>query len=353
MSMARTRGSGRIYRQKHSSNWWLQWYAGGVRHQESSGTAEYNEAEKALQRKIAESVVFGAPAPASLTVANLVEAKLKNEVDEGFKDLKSSRQRWENHLKAELGNTRVRDLTAKRMREYRQKRQKEGAPPSTVNRELSVVRAAYKLAWKDDVIRLNDIPHFPMVSEKNRRRKGFLSPEQYQAVFDACMRVGLWLAAAMQTAHDFGWRRGEVFPMQVSQVDLGSNTMYLPDSKNGEGRLMVMTDKVRELVAQCVKGKKPTDYVFTRDGNRPVKSLYKSWREAMREAQVPTLHFQDLRRTATRNLVRAGVPKSVAQQVTGHLDPKVFDRYDISDLADLQDAKKKLDKSAIPAAIQN
>jgi len=207
--MSRTRGSGRIYRQKHSANWWLQWYVGGVRHQESSGTADYNEAEKALQMKIAESIVFGAPAPASLTVADLVEAKVKNEVEEGFKDTKSNKQRWELHLKAELGDIRVRDLTARRMREYRQKRQKEGAPPSTINRELSVVRAAYRLAWKDDVIRLNDIPHFPMVSEKGRARKGFLSPAQYQAVFNACMKVGLWLAGAFQTAHDCGWRRSE------------------------------------------------------------------------------------------------------------------------------------------------
>jgi integrase len=58
------------------------------------------------------------------------------------------------------------------------------------------------------------------------------------------------------------------------------------------------------------------------------------------------LHFHDLRRTATRNLVRAGVPKSVAQQVTGHLDPKVFDRYNITDLVDLEGAAEALDRKS-------
>jgi len=48
------------------------------------------------------------------------------------------------------------------MREYRARRRAEGAPDSTINRELSVVRAAYRLAWKDDLITLADIPHFPI-----------------------------------------------------------------------------------------------------------------------------------------------------------------------------------------------
>lgn len=133
--------------------------------------------------------------------------------------------------------------------------------------------------------------------------------------------------------------------MLVSQLDFsGKGSIHLPDSKNGEGRLMPMTDKVREMLAQCIAGKAPTDFVFTRDGGRPVKSHYKAWRRAV--AEVGDLHFHDLRRTATRNLVRAGVPKSVAQQVTGHLDPKVFDRYNITDLVDLEGAAEALDRKS-------
>jgi hypothetical protein len=68
------------------------------------------------------------------------------------------------------------------------------------------------------------------------------------------------------------------------------------------------------------------------------------------KANCPGRIPHDLRRTAVRNLVRAGVPERVAMQMTGHKTRSVFERYNIVSEYDLVEAPKKLN-TVQPAAL--
>jgi hypothetical protein len=82
--------------------------------------------------------------------------------------------------------------------------------------------------------------------------------------------------------------------------------------------------------------------VFHRDGS-PIRTFQKPWRAACVAAGCPGRIPNDLRRTAVRNLVRAGVPETVAMKLTGHKTRSVFMRYDITSANDLRAAARLLD----------
>jgi integrase len=68
----------------------------------------------------------------------------------------------------------------------------------------------------------------------------------------------------------------------------------------------------------------------------------KAWTTACKEAGCPGTLRHDFRRTAARNLERAGVPRSVAMKTTGHRTEAVYRHYTITSDADMRDAAARL-----------
>lgn len=79
---------------------------------------------------------------------------------------------------------------------------------------------------------------------------------------------------------------------------------------------------------------KSSDWVFHVEG-RPIGGtlFQRTWKAACETAGVEKL-FHDIRRTVVRNLIRRGVPQTVAMEIISHKTLSVFQRYDIVDRRD-------------------
>jgi integrase len=158
-------------------------------------------------------------------------------------------------------------------------------------------------------------------------------------------------------AYTFGWRsRSEVLPLQKRHLDLKAGTLRLDPgtTKNGEGRVVYLTPELRSLLAQQLErvdrlGREmgqiiPWLFPHLSGAHKGKRQSYfrKTWQAACKKAGVPGRIPHDFRRTAVRNMERAGVPRSVAMKLTGHKTESIYRRYAIVSDADLQEASLKL-----------
>ena len=184
---------------------------------------------------------------------------------------------------------------------------------------------------------------------ESKPRQGFIEQKQYDTLTANC--ADLFMRAMLCLAYSFGFRKSELLTLRVSDVNLLAGTVQLRDSKNGEARKVSLTADAKNLLAACIAGKNPEDAVFTR-GKKAVGDFRGTWEKITLAAGCPGLLFHDLRRSAVRNMVRAGIPEVVCMKVSGHKTRNIFDRYNITSEKDLADAAQKIEISYRQAKIE-
>jgi integrase len=339
------RGGGSLY--QRGGVWWIKYYRAGRPIRESSGS-ELERAARTLLNKRLGSVAKGEP---------IVRGADKVRVDELLVDLiteyevnkRRSLKRVkisETHLLKFFGGLRAHTLDTAQVSKYIVHRQAEQTSDATINRELAALKRAYTLGYQSEKILRR--PHIPLIREDNTRQ-GFFERPQFEALrrhLPECLRP------LVTFAYITGWRLSEVLRLMWAQVDFHAATVRLEPgtTKNRLGRMFPFTPELRALLeAQRASTEKTgkqqgriIPLVFHRAG-KPIKTFYGSWRTACDAAGVPGRLFHDFRRTAVRNLERAGVPRSVAMLMTGHKTEAVYRRYAIVSEADLHRAAKQLD----------
>lgn len=253
--------------------------------------------------------------------------------------------RWKLHLAPVFGFMLAANVSTDLVNRYIDVRQQEGASNASINRELAVLKRAFYLGMECTPPKVQNVPHFEMLKENNTR-KGFLDADDYESLSRECGKFGLWMRTSFELGYTYGWRHAEVLGLRVNQVSITDQVIRLNpgETKNDEAREVNLTATLLELLKQCIQGKRDDDPVLTRDNGRPVRDFRGAWESATTKAGKPGLLFHDMRRTAIRNMVRAGISEKVAMQISGHKTRSIFERYNITDQRDVKEAVSRIDR---------
>lgn len=339
-------GEGNIY--LRGKTYWMRYSVDGVSVRVSTETDNAAEARRMLRKKIAE--LDQGHKPTSLinrtTVADLlvdVQADYKKKKQSAWgetviRHLLSDGSPFRFMKAAAVGTKTLNDYAAWRL---------EKVSEPTVNREIALLRRAFSLGLKHDPPKVARVPPYTPFAE-SAPRKGFFD----RAMLDRLMAaLPDEIAAVALFAFFTGCRRGEILGARWEWLDAECALMMIPGehTKNGEPRIIPMVAELQQrllaLRAQRDEFWPYSPWVFSRAGRR-IAECRGPWRKACLIAGLPenTKYLHDMRRSAVRNLVRAGVPETVAMRISGHRTRDVFSRYNIVSEADLHEAARKLEK---------
>lgn len=344
-------GAGSLF--KRGDIWWIDYSHRGERVRESSGSTRKKDAKKLLQKRMKE-MGDGGPKHHEEEVmfkdlAEMIVTDYKINDKSSLPNLKTALK----HLKERFGGWRAVDIRTDHVRSYIRDKQAAGYANGTIHRHLATLKRAFNLAIQAN--RLSDMPYIPSISVDNVR-ENFLTMEDVDAI---CRELDEDLAPVVRFAALTGWRKGEIIALRDNpglkwrQVDFESGTVHLDPgmTKNKEGRtfpfgrlppLEELLHKQRERTDAVERAQdRIVSNVFHRDGE-PIRNMRKAWNKAAKKAGLEGVWFHDLRRTAVRNLERAGVARSVAMKLTGHKTESVYRRYAIADESALEEGVDKL-----------
>jgi integrase len=332
------RGDGRIF--KRGETWWMSFYVDGREQRESTKTSDEEKAGKILRAKLKEvhaheldpTKPFLTQRNRKRSVADLLDA-LKTDFEirgidspQNLSNIKRTRE--------DFGTFRAMALYPEDIDGYITERLEDGSAKASINRVLQLLKQAYKLAKLPE-------PEIRRLDESDNVRRGFFSEAEIRKVIAN-------LPASLSDFVLFAWltgmRKSEIASLRWEDVDGDCIRLRAENAKNGTARLIPFEGELAELIARRKAARKfeqdksvvLSALIFHRDGE-PIREFRKSWATACRKAGIERL-FHDLRRSACKNMVAAGVAQVTAMQVSGHKTDSMFRRYAIVSETDLRTA---------------
>lgn len=362
----RAHGEGSLLKRKGCQLWYCQYYKDGRQIRVSSGTSVKQEALGVLRRLMGDRDRGLAPITdlKKITYGDLRRALLDDYTARGNKSLEVRVDGTETIVglkqlddffgfRAENPGVPANRITTDAARDFVRKRTAEGAGPAMINRSLQCLRRMLNIAREDG--KIQNVPKIRLLKEPPAR-KGFLETKRFAELVNA---LPPHLRPLIMFLYWCGVRLGEALQVEWPQVDLEARTIRLEDdqTKTSEARVVPLPSVLVMLLAESKPklGRVFSDTNLRTEWARACSVVGLGKTEQVKpEDGYPWTRYNglivhDLRRSAIRNLVNAGVPERVAMRISGHKTRAVFDRYHIVSTDDVTAAMRRVESASIVA----
>lgn len=277
---------------------------------------------------------------ACITVEEFFEAHYLPYVKPRKRSYDRDEELYRIRIKPAFGSKRLNELTRQQIQTFHAAVRSGGLSPASADHHVKLIRQALNLGVEWEMLEKNPAAGVRLFNVDNKV-ENYLDGEQLQSLLTVLRthpnrpvsRIALFLLST-------GCRLNEALSAKWGQIDRGHRVWRIPaaNSKSKKVRSVPLNESALEVIGQLdTEGSFEHLFVNRRTGKR-YTTIMKVWSRLRAEAGVPFLRIHDLRHQYASFLVNSGRTLYEVQQILGHSDPSVTQRYAHLSSKSLQDA---------------
>lgn len=243
-------------------------------------------------------------------------------------------------IKDVFGNKRLNQITRLEIQTFHAGLIEEGLAAATANHHVKLIRRMLNLACEWQMLDVNPASRIHMFDEDNQEER-YMNDVQLGNLLevlrtDSARSVCLITMFLLAT----GCRLGEVLSATWQQVDKDKRVFRVSasNSKSKRMRPVPLNDTAIEVLNQLDTEGVYEHLFINKKTKKPYVNIAKVWDKLRNKAGLPNLRLHDLRHQAASHLINSGSSLYIVQQILGHSDPSVTQRYAHLSMKSLNDA---------------
>jgi integrase len=263
------------------------------------------------------------------TFSGFFEGKYLPHVKQHKRTWSNDDQMYKTHLNEVFGHLKLTAIKKEAVQKFHSGLKQKGLTGSTCDHYLKLMRHALNLAVDWDIIESNQLARVKLFRECNQVER-YMNDAELAGLLKVLhtddnrpvSNLALFLLAT-------GARNNEARQAKWDDIDVVSRLWQIPavNSKSKKIRNVPLNDAALEVLAK-VNTQDEFEYVFVNlNTGKPYACVKKTWHRLRAAAGLPKLRLHDLRHQFASMLVNAGRSLYEVQQILGHSDPKVTERY--------------------------